>query len=412
MMSRNRVLLALMFWAPLALALWAAELAAADWPQWRGPARDGISREQGIITAWSQPGPPLVWKVEGGEGFSSISVSQGRLYTMVDRNDQEWVVCLDAGTGLELWKVLSADSYKEYQGGNGARATPTVDGPRVYALGATGTLLCLDKRSGRKIWKREILEEMGAENLIWGVSTSPLVEENMLLVNVGAPGASVVAFDKESGKVIWKALDEVASYSSPIAITVGGIREVVFFGGRAIMGLSPQDGTLHWKHEWRTTSDMNIATPIFASPYLFISSGRGTGSGLLRLTPKGDRVQSRFIWTSEIMQNHYNGCVLVGEYLYGFDNSVLKCMRLTDGEVLWAHRSVGKGSLIAAQGHLIILGEQGHVAMVQATPEGYRQTGVKKILQHRAWTPPALSGGRLYARDHHHIASLDLRKRR
>ena len=147
-------MLALMFCAPLALSLLVAELSAADWPQWRGPARDGISREEGIITAWSQPGPPLVWKVEGGEGFSSISVSQGRLYTMVDRNDQEWVVCLDTGTGLELWKVLSADSYKEYQGGNGARSTPTIDGPRVYALGATGTLLCLDKRSGREIWKR------------------------------------------------------------------------------------------------------------------------------------------------------------------------------------------------------------------------------------------------------------------
>ena len=394
--------------APLVVA----EPILDDWPQWRGPFRDGISRETGIITSWSQPGPPLIWKVEGGEGFSSLAISQGRVYTLVDRDDQEWVVCLDTGTGLELWKVSSSNSYKDSEGGNGPRSTPTVDGSRVYTLGATGILLCLDKRSGRVVWKRSLLEDFGVGNLTWGVSTSPLVEEDLLLVNVGAPGASVVAFDKETGKVVWKALDEVAGYSSPIAITVEGIREVVVFGGRAIIGLAPRDGKFHWKHQWKTTSDMNIATPIFSNPFLFISSGRGTGSGLFQLTKKGRTVSSKILWTQETMQNHYNSCVLLGEYLYGFDNSILKCIRLRDGKVIWAHRSVGKGSLIAAQGHLIILGEQGHVAMVEARPDGYQQTGIRKILQHRAWTPPALARGLLYVRDHHHIACLDLRKQR
>lgn len=382
---------------------------SGDWPQWRGPSRDGRSAETDLLTRWPSQGPPVVWKVPGGEGFSSLAISEGRLYTLADRNGTEWVLCLDAQNGKELWKVRSAGSYQESQGGNGPRATPTVDGPRVYSLGASGTLLCLEKQTGKILWRRNILDDFNAPNLQWGVSTSPLVENDLLLVNVGGKGASIVAFNKHTGEVIWKAHDDVAGYSSPIGITVDGIREIVFFCGRAVLGVSPQGGKLHWRHPWLTTSDMNIATPIFSDPYLFISSGRGTGSGLFRLRREGDGVRADLVRTSSLMQNHFNSCVLVGEYLYGFDNAILKCIRMLDGEVMWASRSVGKGSLIYAQGHLFILGEQGILGVAEATPEAYREQGRMEILEYKSWTPPALAGGKLYLRDQKQIVCLDLR---
>lgn len=393
----------------LFLLLLLANVVGADWPQWRGPARDAVSHETGLLTRWPASGPPILWKVRGGEGFSSLAISEGRVYTLVDRENIEWVICLDADSGKELWKVQSAASYKEGQGGNGPRSTPTVDGRLVYTLGATGSLLCLEKNSGKVLWKQNILRDFNAPNLQWGVSTSPLVEGNLLLVNVGGPGASIVAFDKLTGKVVWKNLDDIAGYASPIAITVDGLREIVFFGGRAVFGVSPEDGKLHWRHEWLTSSDMNIATPIYSKPHLFISSGRGTGSGVFRLSRDGNSVRSQVQRTSRTMQNHFNSCVLVGDYLYGFDNAILKCMRLDTGEVMWADRSVGKGSLVAAQGHLFIVGEQGEVGVAEATPQAYREHGRVQVLEYKSWTPPALAGGKLYLRDQQSIACLDLR---
>ncbi len=396
--------------APLSSAPGAdVDSVAGHWPQWRGVNRDGISEESGLLTEWPQQGLPILWKVAGGDGFSSLAVSDGRVYTFVDRDNTEWAVCLKADSGEELWKVATSPTFREPQGGDGARSTPTVDGSKVYFLGATGALLCLDKKTGETLWQRNVLKDFNASNLHWGVSSSPLVEEDLLLVNVGGPSASVVAFHKTTGEVMWKAHDDVAGYASPLPITVEGIREIVFFCGKAILGLSPEDGTLHWRHEWLTTSEMNIATPIFSDPFLFVSSGRGTGSGLFRLSREGNGVSAEVLWTKKLMQNHYNGCILVGDYLYGFDNSILKCIRLKDGKEMWADRSVGKGSLIAARGHLFILGEQGDVAMAKATPEGYQELGQMKILDYKSWTPPALAGGRLYLRDQHHIACLDLR---
>ncbi len=379
-----------------------------EWPQWRGPMRNGLSSETGLLTRWPPEGPPVLWKVPGGEGFSSLAISGNRIYTLIDRDNTEWVLCLDAGTGQELWRVHSADSYQDPYG-NGPRSTPTVDGSRLYALGATGVLSCLDKKTGEIIWRRSILADFHAVNLHWGISTSPLVEGELLLINVGGPEASVVAFNKYTGKVVWKGHHDVAGYSSPIAITVDGVREIVFFCGRSIIGVSPDDGELHWQHPWITLNDMNIATPIFSNPFLFISSGRGTGSGLFLLSRKGKQVHAKVRRTSKVMQNHFSSCVLVGKYLYGFDNTILKCIRLQDGEVMWADRSVGKGSLISAQGHLFIVGERGDIGVAEATPEGYREHGRLQILEYKSWTPPALASGKLYLRDQKHIACLDLR---
>ncbi len=388
-----------------------------DWPQWRGPNRDGVSRETGLLVDWRSRKPQRIWQVPLGTGFSSFAVADGRLYTLASLDRREYVFCLDAADGRTLWRVPSGATHRDTSGGDGPRSTPTVDGDRVYTLGAEGLLQCLNAEDGTVRWKHDVLKEFGAENLNWGVSMSPLLNGDQLLVNVGAKGASIVAFNKYTGKVDWRALDDVAGYSSPIKISVGGsgdaaVEEFVFFCGKALVGISPKDGAEHWRYKWITTSDMNIATPIYdpGTRMLFISASRDTGRcSAYRLTASHHGVRSEHLYTNKNMRNHFNGCVLVDGYVYGFDNSVLKCIRLADGEEMWRHRSVGKGSLVAAQGHLYVLGERGDLAVVEATHEAYREKGRFKALDSsRAWTPPALAHGRLYVRDLENAACIDI----
>jgi outer membrane protein assembly factor BamB len=414
-MTINRKIVWIFFLTPILLGFGSSFGAddsrpGSSWPQWRGPNRDGRSPDSGLLVRWSEKEPPVVWRVTGGTGFSSLAIVDGHVYTMVQRDDFQWALCLDAHTGREIWRVKSGAMYREQQGGDGPRSTPTVDADRVYSLDAGGNLLCLNRTTGKIMWQQNILERFNAQNLIWGVSASPLIDGENLLLNVGGAGAGFVALNKYTGEVIWKAHDDVAGYSSPIIITNGDVREVVFFAGRAVVGLAPQDGRLHWRHEWRTTDDMNVATPIWANPFLFVSSGRGTGAGLFRLDAKGDVLCAEVVWTSKVMQNHFNSCVPVGEHLYGFDNAILKCIELKTGKELWSDRSVGKGSLVFADGHLFIVGEHGDIAVAEATPQGYRELGRKRVLEYRAWTPPAIAYGRLYVRDQQTISCLDLRR--
>lgn len=391
--------------------------AGDDWPQWRGPHSDGISRETGLLTDWSEQKPKVLWQQALGSGFSSISVVGDRLYTMAAVDDVEYTFCLDTDTGNLVWRVPIGARHVDPQGGDGPRSTPTVVNDVVYTLGAEGRLMCLDARTGRERWQRNILEDFGAENLQWGVSTSPYVDGDNLLVNVGGPGASVVAFEKKTGNVAWQSLDDVAGYASPIRINVTGpdganVPELVFFCGRSLIGLSPADGSLHWRHEWITTSNMNIATPIYEprSRLLFISASRDTGRcAAYRLTARDGAVACELVYRNQEMKNHYNGCVLIDGCVYGFDNSVLKCIQLETGQVMWVDRTVGKGSLVAAQGHLFVLGERGDLAVVEATPREYREKGrIQAFDSSRAWSPPALANGRLYVRDLEKIACLDI----
>ncbi len=387
-----------------------------DWPDWRGPHRDGISQETGLLVDWRTRKPKVLWQRALGTGFSSISVAKGRLYSMASVDDVEYAFCLSAEDGQTIWKVASASTYGDSYGGDGPRSTPVVDGDRVYTLGASGLLMCLEATTGKLHWKRNVLENFGAKNIRWGVSTSPLLDGDRLLVNVGAKGASIVAFHKRTGKVIWKALDDVAGYSSPIKINISGpgrkVSELIFFCGRALVGLSPQDGAEHWRHKWITTNEMNIATPIYdpSTRLLFVSASRNTGRcSAYRLSAQGETIRSEPVYTNKQMRNHYNGCVLVEGHIYGFDNAVLKCLKLETGEVMWEDRTVGKGSLLAAQGHLFVLGEKGDLAVVEANPKRYREKGrIKALDSNRAWTPPALAHGRLYVRDLVNIACIDI----
>lgn len=392
-----------------ALAAAALLTLAADWPQYRGPRRDGVSAETGLLGTWPEGGPKVLWRVPLGEGFSGLTVAGNRLFTLQQPGDATLVTAHDAGTGKELWRFRLDAAYEDSQG-NGPRSTPTVDGNRVYALSARGKLAALDAGTGKAIWRKDLVQEFGATIPQWGVSTQPAVDGNLLLVDVGGrPGNAVVAFDKASGKVVWKSESDIAGYSQPVALTVDGVAQLVFFRGNALVALSPRDGKTLWKLPWRTDWDVNAATPIFVPPnQLFVSSGYDTGSALLRLRADGGRPRVEEVWKSKVMKNQFSSSVVRGGHVYGFDNKVLECIDLATGKVRWKQSGLGHGSLLLAQGQLYVLSERGRLVLVDATPDAYKERGSVQILQGKCWTPPTLANGRLYVRNEKEMVCLNV----
>lgn len=392
----------------------AIELAAqttGEWPQWRGPNRDGISKETGLLKQWPADGPPLVWKVKGaGRGYSTLSVSGGRLFTMGLRGDREFVIAFDAATGKEVWATAHGSAYRDSRG-DGPRGTPTVDNGNVYALGGNGDLSCLDAKTGSIIWKMNVLEKFGGHNIGWGISESPLVIGDKLLVNPGGPGASVVALNKKDGALIWKSQSDKAGYSSGVPVQIGNTTQVVFFTDQRAVGLDLKDGKLVWEYARAANDTANVATPIVRGNRVFISSDYGTGAGMVEI--KADGPAQEVYFTKE-MKNHHSSSVLIGDYLYGFSSSILTAMKFDTGEVAWKDRSVGKGSLVYADGNLYCLSENGVVGLVEATPTGYREKGRFRIPQESlpTWTHPVVAGGRLYLRDQDTIYAYDVREKK
>lgn len=385
---------------------------AADWPQWRGPGRDGISSETGLLDSWPAGGPPLVWKTQGlGEGYSPFSVVGDRLYTQGQQGDQEFVLAFDTRTGKQVWKTPSGRAFREERG-HGPRGTPTIDGNRLYALAGDGMLLCLDAKTGKKVWGMNIVEKFGASAPRWGITESPLVDGDKLIVTPGGPGAGVVALAKASGDVIWKSQSDPAAYSSPIAFDFGGSRMVAVLTSRAAMALNIQNGELQWRYERVANKVANIATPIVRDGHVFVSSDYGTGCALLKLTPAGGKVTASEVYFNKDMRNHWCTSVLVGDYLYGYSSSILTAMKFLTGEVAWRDRSVGKGSVTFAEGHLYCIGEGGVIGLVEATPAGYKEKSRFSIPRggFPTWTPPVIAAGKLYLREQDNLYCYNIKK--
>jgi outer membrane protein assembly factor BamB len=389
---------------------------AADWPQILGPARNGISTETGLLHAWPKKGPPLLWEKPVGEGHSGPVVAGDRLILFHRVGDNEVVECLDPASGKQRWKFDYPTRYEDDFGkGNGPRSTPVIAGKHVYTLGAEGRLHCLEFESGKKVWDRSLLTEYRPRKGFFGVGTSPLVEGNRLFVNVGARGAGIVAFDTETGKEVWKATDDEASYSSPVAATIDGVRHIFFLTREGIVSLDPANGAVRFRKRWRSrnSASVNAAAPLVVGDLLFVSACYDTGAIVHRVRKDGfDEV-----WKNdESLSNHYNTSIHADGFLYGihgredFREAKLRCVELKTGKARWTRETIGCGSMLLADGHLILLEESGDLVLVEATPAAYREKARASVLSRPCFAEVALANGRLFARDKNRLVCLDLRK--
>jgi outer membrane protein assembly factor BamB len=395
----------------LSLPAGVSTMVTGDWPQWRGPNRDGISRETGLLKTWPKGGPPLAWRARGaGEGYSSFAVSGGTMYTLGARGGDEFVMAFNAADGKKVWESRLGRRFDNDRG-SGPRSTPTVDGDRLYAYGASGDVAALDLKTGKPIWTVNVLQRFGGSNIVWGLSESPLVLSDRILVAAGGPKGSIVALRKSDGGTIWQAGSDRAGYSSAVLHEVGGVRQAIFFTASQATGVNVDDGWVLWNYNRVSNRTANIATPIVRGNRVFLSSDYGTGAALLELTPKGKHFEAREVYFTNEMRNHHASSVLIGDHLYGFSSAILTAMRFDTGEVAWRDRSVGKGSVIFADDRLYLFSEQGVVGLAEASPAGYREHGRFTIETGRlpTWSHPVVSGGRLFLRDQDTIYAYDVR---
>jgi outer membrane protein assembly factor BamB len=413
MATRFSIRCVLVWWLLLGSASSIAWSAPEQWPQWRGPARDGVSTETGLLQEWPAAGPPLAWQAGGaGEGYSSLAVADGRLYTLGARQRSEYVMAFDATSGEKLWEVAHGARFNNDQG-DGPRSTPTIDDGRVYVFGSSGDLTVLDAATGEVFWAQNLLERFGGRNIQWGLSESPLVLSDRILVAPGGPDAAIVALDKSDGSLIWSSQDDEPGYASALLHPVGDVRQAIWFTGSRALGIDVSDGRLLWSYSRVANRTANIATPIARGNRVFLSSDYGTGAALLALTTNGDEVSASEVYFTRDMRNHHASSVLVGDHLYGFSSSILTAMRFETGEVAWRDRSVGKGSLVFADERLYLFSEDGVVGLAEANPQRYIEHGRFELQTGNAptWSHPVVADGKLFLRDQETIYAYDVSAR-
>jgi outer membrane protein assembly factor BamB len=388
-------------------------IAADDWPQWRGPRRDGVSKETGLLKNWPANGPRLAWRINGtGEGYSSFAVAGGRLYTLGARQNTEYVFAFDAATGKKVWEVANGRRFNNDRG-DGPRGTPTIDGDRVYVFGSSGDMTVLDPASGKVFWTQNLLQKYGGSNINWGLSESPLVLSDRIIVTPGGRGASIVALRKTDGSLIWKSQSDEPGYSSALLHPIGNIQQAVVFTAERALGVDVNDGKVLWSYNRVSNRTANIATPIARGNHVFLSSDYGTGAGLLALTPSANGIKASEVYFTNEMRNHHASSVLVGDYLYGFSSSILTAMHFETGKVAWRDRSVGKGSLVFADDRLYLFSENGVVGLAEANPQKYVEHGRFQLRTGNlpTWSHPVVSGGKLFIRDQDTLYAYDVAAR-
>ena len=385
-------------WALIVSSHRTLQAAGFDWYRWRGPDLNGISKETGWLATWPREGPKRVWKATVGIGFSSVSVANGRVYTLGNIGDKETVYCFDAVSGTRVWSHSYPCELDPHFYEGGPSGTPTVDADRLFTLSRKGDLFCFSAADGRIQWQKNIAAETGAKLPEWGFAGSPLVEGNLLVLNVGSRGT---ALDKSTGKIVWTTGKEAAGYSTAVPFTLGGTRCAVLMTLQSVAGINLADGKTLWEYPWKTTYDVNAADPVVANDRLFISSGYGRGATLLKL--KAGSVSA--VWENKNMRNHFNSSLLIGGHIYGMDDNNgsktgnLRCIDLETGKVKWTEPSVRPGGLMAADGKLIAIAEKGELVIVEASPEGFKPISRAQVIGGKCWTVPVLSNGRIYCRN-------------
>lgn len=422
-------LVALLAAAPLAIG----PAAADDWPGWRGPHRDGRSPETGLLQSWPEGGPPLAWKSTGfGAGFSSVSVADGRIFTLGDLDDGQYAIARRQSDGSPLWRTRIGPRWEDRF--PGPRSTPTVDGERIYVMGTEGDLVCLETATGKELWRRSLPRDFGGRlmqaqgRIDWRFAESPLVDGGRVIVTPGAAEAALVALDKTTGKEIWRAAvpslgergDDGAAYSSAVISHGGGVEQYVQFLGRGVVGIEAASGRFLWGYNRIANDVANIATPLVDGDHVFVSSGYGTGSALLRLSADGEggvRAEEVYFLDATTMQNHHGGLILDRGTVYtgsGHNKGFPLAAELATGEVAWGPvRNAGENSaaLTYADGRLYFRYQNGLMVLVEATPEAYREHGSFMIpeVKRESWPHPVIAGGRLYLREQDALYAYDLR---
>ena len=391
---------------------------SAGWNQFRGPNRDNLSQETGLLKAWSSGGPRLLWTAKGlGEGYSTVSLADGLVLTMGNQAAGESIIALDLQTGQQRWSTRNGSPYRNGRG-NGPRGTPTVDGDRLYALGANGDLSCLELKTGRVVWAKNILREFGGSNITWGISESVLIDGDRLICTPGGKRATMVALDKATGGVVWGSAvpgSPRASYASPIVAEVGGVRQYITFTARAVIGVRASDGTFMWEDGSTANRTAICSTPLFYRNHVFSASGYGAGGALLELASNNNVTRARQVYHTRDMKNHHGGMIVLDGHLYGSnDPGILTCLDLKTGRVVWQDRSVGKGSIAYADGHIYLRSEKGPVALVEATPAGYREKSrfdQPRRSSYPSWPHPVVADGKLFLRDMDILLCYDVKGR-
>jgi outer membrane protein assembly factor BamB len=378
-------------------------LHADDWPRWRGPELNGISKETGWTTSWPQGGPKQLWKASVGIGFSSMVVANGRVFTMGNTGDQDTVYAFDAEKGTPIWKhtypcVLDPRFYE-----GGTSSTPTVDGDRVFTISKRGDLFCFEAATGKIIWQKNLIKELGLavpsndQDPWWGFAGSPLVRGDLLVLNAGSDGT---ALDKKTGRVVWTNGKGYGGYSTAVPFKQAGKDLLALAVAQSIVAVEEKTGKEAWRFPWKTEYDVNAADPIISGDKIFISSGYRHGCALLKMS--GEKVER--VYENKNMHNHFNPSVLINGFLYGIDGDVgrgggLRCIEFATGAVKWTEKSTGTGALMAAGDKLIVQGERGELIIAQATPDAFKAIARAQVLGGKCWTTPVLANGRIYCRN-------------
>ena len=408
--------------AGIGVGVFSLSASAADWPQWRGPQRDGISHEMGLLKEWPDEGPKLLWQVKDiGSGYSTPAIVGQRLYLLSNKGlENEFVQALDINDGMQVWSerignVGNPDQRPSYPA---ARSTPTVDGESIYALGSDGDLVCLETATGEIRWQKNVRTEFGGQPGEWAYSESPLVDGDLVVCTPGGSDGTLMALDKTSGEVVWKCSvpgGDEAGYASAIIVEVDGVKQYVQFLAKGLVGVNASNGEFLWRYDGTAEgSPANIPTPLAHDGFIYSASG-SSGGGLVKLTAAKEALAAEPVYFSKKLPSSIGGAVQIGAYFYGTNRQVLQCVEFATGEVKWQDRSIGAASLCYAEGHLYLHGENGEVALVEATPEAYRIKGhftpsdPPDRGRSKAWAYPVVADGRLYVHDAGSLWCYDVR---
>ena len=400
-------------------------LYSGDWPQWRGPDRTGISQETGLLKEWPMGGPKLLWHVSDmGDGYGTVAIAGQRIYVQSNKGmENEFVQALSVTDGKPIWttrlgNVGNPDQQPPYPM---ARSTPTIDGDRLYAFSSDGDLACLQITSGKLVWQKNVRRDFGGVSGTWGYSESPLIDGDALIIAPGGAEATLLKLNKRTGAVIWRSAvpgGDRAAYSSAISIDAAGRKQYVQFLDKGLVGVDAPTGTFLWRYTQTSGGPANIATAIAREQYVYSTNARRFGAGLVQLIPTSRGVSAEQVYFERDLPNSLGGQVLIGDHLYGTNSDGPVAAEFATGKIRWKTEDAGPGAVFYADGHLYLHLENGDVALVEATPDAYREKGrftpsgqpKRRDSRERAWSYPVVANGRLYIRDLGHLWAYDVKQ--